>query len=127
MNQRFKDIFKTKKVLIVDDEEMLREILKEEFEDYDMKVTTAINGEEAFEILKAKSFDFIICDMKMPNGSGEWLLNKLQENDIKFNKFFLCTGFSIIPLNELETLGVNAVIKKPFEFESMLNTISNNL
>jgi DNA-binding NtrC family response regulator len=127
MNQKFNDIFKTKKVLIVDDEEMLREILKEEFEDYDMEVTTAMNGEAAFEILKSIAFDFIICDMKMPNGSGEWLLNKLQENDIKFNNFFLCTGFSTIPLHELETLGVTAVIKKPFEFESMLDTVSENL
>ena len=83
MSKKLDDIFKTKKVLIVDDEEMIREILQEEFMYYGTEVTTAMNGEEAFKILESNSFDFILCDMKMPNGSGEWLLYQLKEKKNK--------------------------------------------
>ena len=126
MSKKLDDIFKTKKVLIVDDEEMIREILQEEFMYYGTEVTTAMNGEEAFKILESNSFDFIVCDMKMPNGSGEWLLYQLKEKKIKFNNFFLCTGFITMPEEELKSLSVSDVIKKPFDFESMLITISKN-
>jgi len=58
--------------------------------------------------------------MKMPNGSGEWLLYQLKEIKINFNNFFLCKGFITMPEEELKSLSLSDVIKKPFDLNPCL-------
>jgi DNA-binding NtrC family response regulator len=50
------------------------------------QVTQCFSGEEAFEILRQRSFDLVISDYQMPGGDGLWLLDKIQNlaNPIKF-------------------------------------------
>lgn len=58
------------KVLIVDDEKNMRHMLKIMLESTGYAATTARDGLQALELLRDTSFDFILCDVKMPNMNG---------------------------------------------------------
>ena len=68
------DDFKNSNILIVDDEELVRNFLNDALLDADYKVHTANDCEEAKDILSGESFDLIICDINLPGMSGNELL-----------------------------------------------------
>lgn len=82
------------KVLIVDDEEDILEILKTYLEKIGFTVETASDGVMGFQKAQQQYFDYIFSDWRMPNLSGEELLRKLQTIDYPIS-FFLTTGGNI--------------------------------
>ena len=62
-------------ILVVDDEEGIRKLLKESLEEY--RVTDASDGEEALNHIRAERPDLIVTDIKMPNMDGLGLANQL--------------------------------------------------
>jgi len=81
-----------KKILVVDDEEGLRLLYKEELEDEGAEVTLAASGVEAIERLEEGSFDLILLDIKMPGMDGVEVLRRVKEKwgDIPV---ILCTAY----------------------------------
>jgi len=81
-----------KKILIVDDEEGLRLLYKEELEDEGASVTLAASGAEALERLEEGTFDLILLDIKMPGMDGVEVLRRVKEkwSDIPV---ILCTAY----------------------------------
>ena len=69
-----------KKILIVDDEQNIRETISEYLLHKNYIVKTAINGEEALELLKSWSPDIIISDIMMPEMDGNELFGFVREN-----------------------------------------------
>ena len=68
------------RILIADDEQMIREVLKE-YAEYDgHEVVEAVDGMQAVEIAKAQDFDIIILDVMMPRLDGIKTLMKLRES-----------------------------------------------
>lgn len=55
-------------ILIVDDEEIIRDFLSEVLEDY--SITLACDGDEAINLLKDKPYDLVITDLRMPKVPG---------------------------------------------------------
>jgi signal transduction histidine kinase len=69
------------KILLVDDDPFVRELLSAVLEDNGYKVTTAENGKEALNaFVTDPSINLILTDMNMPEMSGQQLINKLMEN-----------------------------------------------
>ncbi len=68
------------KVLIVDDEADIRNVIREYAENEQYKVTEASNGEEALEHLEQEHFDLMILDIMMPKLDGISLLEQLPTN-----------------------------------------------
>ena len=117
---------KGKKGLIVDDEELIREIFLRELEDLEVSVDEAENGEIAFEKIKDGNFDFVISDVRMPGGSGKDLLKKLSENNI--NVFIvMVTGFSDLNKEEALSLGARGIFEKPFKIDDIFEFIAKNI
>ena len=81
-----------KKVLVVDDEENIRLLFKEELEEEGYEVDTASNGLEALEKVKAASFDVIVLDIKMPVMDGIQALNAIK-NINKDQPVILCSAY----------------------------------
>lgn len=67
------------KILVIDDEELIRRFLKETLERKHLDVTLAKDGVEAIKALKNSSFDLIITDMKLPDTTGIDILKKAKE------------------------------------------------
>ena len=65
-------------VLVVDDEELLREIWQEQFSSEGFKVLTASSGDEGIEQIKNNKIDIVVTDLKMPKSSGIKLLEYIK-------------------------------------------------
>ena len=68
-----------KKILLVDDEEGIQLLYREEFEDEGYLVTSAMNGEEALEKFTSESPDLVILDINMPGMNGIEVLRQMKE------------------------------------------------
>ena len=68
-----------KKILAVDDEDVLLSMIKEDLTSHSYEVTTAPNGETALRTLREKKFDLIVCDIKMPGLNGRQVYERLRE------------------------------------------------
>lgn len=67
-----------KKILLVDDEESIQLLYKEEFTDEGYEVISALNGEEALEKFKTDPPDLVILDIQMPGMNGIEVLRQMK-------------------------------------------------
>ena len=118
------------KILIVDDEEIVRISLEAYLEDEGYEVISAISGEEALEILDTNRFDIGIIDMRLPGIDGDTLIVKAKKL-IPDMKFLVHTGSMGYSLSEsLLNIGVSdtVVFKKPIrDMGKFVNTIKKLL
>jgi len=68
-----------KRILLVDDEEGIQLLYREEFEDEGYDVVSAYNGDEAIEIFTQTPPDLVILDINMPGMSGIEVLRRMKE------------------------------------------------
>lgn len=115
------------KVLVVDDEDLLREILVEAFELQGAKVDHAESGNKAFEKVKNQNYDLILSDIRMPDGDGISLFTNLNKLDKPLPKFFVCSAFNDLNEQKIKELNIIKVFSKPFEIDTILTTISDEI
>jgi len=70
-----------KKILVVDDEENIRKLYREELEDLGYQVTTMPDGPQALEAMKTTRFDLVTLDMRMKDMDGIETLRLMKEID----------------------------------------------
>lgn len=115
------------KLLIIDDENDILEILADLLEDCASDILQARNGEEAIELLKSHRIDAILSDEKMPKKSGIEVLRWLREHEYK-TPFIIHTGFGQKEiLKEAQKWGVFAVIDKPWDERKLISTVEQAL
>ena len=108
------------KILIVDDEENMLNMLKNFFLINDYECETATNGLEALEVLKKDHIDIVITDMKMPKMDGMELLKIIRQKYEKISAVIM-TGFAEEYTNtEALNLGAEGYITKPFRNKELL-------
>lgn len=108
------------KILIVDDEEDLREILSEDFSLQGATVFTAKNGRDAFDIAVRELPHVILSDVRMPGGDGVELLKRVREvYGVAPPHVFLLTGFSDLKAEEAALLGGQGLVSKPFSLKQL--------
>ena len=114
---------KSLKILIVDDEDALRESTASILELYGYEVKTASCGNEAIEMVKKEPFDMLFSDMRMPDITGTEVIRAVKQ----IQPDLICIIMTAYALNELIVealeLGANFCLTKPFEIETMLNII----
>lgn len=116
-----------KQILLVDDEDFLREVLCEIFNSHGAITTSAENGTLAFDLLKAGKFDAVISDIRMPGGDGLSLAENINTLLDYRPKVFLCSGFNDIPPEKTNTLEVVEIFTKPFSVDKMVASVSKAL
>lgn len=115
-----------KTVLCVDDEADILELFKDELEDFGLNVLQANNGVEGLKVFKDNEIDCVLSDIRMPGGDGVGLVKNIKEIDQKV-PIFLITGFSDYSQEELDGLGVNAIIFKPFDLDEVVKMVKGSL
>lgn len=112
-------------ILIVDDEEMLREILVESLRDEGYTLLAASDGIEALKLYAEHkdSVDLVITDLGMPNMGGEELFAKLQSMNSNV-KVVVSSGFlDSSTRSELLRKGIKDVLTKPYKFDMIFSTV----
>lgn len=104
------------KILIVDDEQVILDILKRRFERLGFEVLIAASGSQAIEIIKTNQLNLVICDIKMPNGvTGMGVLTTLKRHQPQ-TPFVATSGqlFTNPAVQEIIHSGAALFVKKPF-------------
>jgi CheY-like chemotaxis protein len=111
------------KLLYVDDEPDLRDLVESQLslEGYD--VTTAYDGMHALEILRKDSFDVVLLDVRMPRMNGIEVLQELQNLNLHPRTIMLTGDNDIALLARCARYGVNDYLTKPYNFYDLVNTI----
>jgi CheY-like chemotaxis protein len=106
-------------ILVVDDEEDVREMIADGLSLDRYEVLTASGGEQALEVVRSHSIDVLITDFKMPGMSGVETAIRVREIAPHIS-IIVVTGY-LTPKTEQECmgLGVVAFIRKPFEFHTL--------
>ena len=113
-------------ILIVDDDDKIRDLLKDFLTDNNFLTSTAVNAEEALEKLNFISFDLIIIDIMMPGMNGYELTKKIRESTLVPLIHLTAMGETKNIIHGLE-IGADDYIGKPFEPKELLLRIKNKL
>ncbi|MEE6250960.1 MAG: sigma-54 dependent transcriptional regulator, partial [Bdellovibrionota bacterium] len=115
------------KILVVDDEESIREFLNIMLKKEGYEISLAEDGEQAKELLKNKSFHMVISDLQMPNVTGMELLEHVKANYPE-TTFMMITAFgSTENAVEAMKLGAYDYLTKPFKIDEVRILINNAL
>ena len=110
-----------KKIMVVDDEENIRFLYKEELEDEGFVVELAKNGEEALEKLPEVKPDLITLDIKMPGMNGIEVLKRIREKDREL-PIILCSAYGEYK-QDLTTWASDAYVVKCADLTELKTTI----
>ena len=113
-------------VLVVDDDPLILEILKEIIENQKYTALVADSGEAAIELIERQHFDLIFLDLKLPGLSGTEVLRAIKTKD-KDTVVVIVTAFADDPIAlEAMSMGPLMLIRKPFrekDVQEVLNIV----
>ncbi len=113
------------RVMVVDDEEDICNILEKYFVRGGHKVEIAYNGADAIKLIKKEEFDLVLCDMVMPGVTGSDVINAIINNTKKRPIIGIMTGWCEHDAF-LEQTGVKVefIIRKPFKLSELTKRIN---
>ncbi|HLW18773.1 MAG TPA: sigma-54 dependent transcriptional regulator [Cyclobacteriaceae bacterium] len=115
------------KILIIDDEKIIRATLKEILEYEKYEIFEAQDGEEGVRMIEEQEFDLVLCDVKMPKMDGIEVLDKVNAMD-KAPQFIMISAHgSIETAVEATKKGAFDFIPKPPDLNRLLLTVRNAL
>lgn len=113
-------------ILVVDDEDQLRKGLIRNLEMEDFKVLSARSGQEAFEIILTNpQIDFVLSDIRMPNGTGVELLEKTREKFKDLPFVLLVSGYSECTKEQAIEKGAIDLMDKPVDIDKVIAIIKS--
>lgn len=111
------------RLLIIDDEAELREVLIALLEDRILEIVQASNGMEGIEILGRLVFDAVLSDEKMPKKNGLEVLKWMREKGLQ-TPFIIHSGYRHKEMvSEANRLGAFAFIDKPWDETKLIQTV----
>jgi len=113
------------RLLLLEDDSLLSEVIVEHLEYYGYSVTPVYNGLEAEEIIYKEQFDILLLDVNVPMINGFELLKELRESNNMTPTIFITSMNSPQNVEEGFELGANDYLKKPFEMIELKARIEN--
>ncbi len=116
-------MMENKRILVIDDEENMRYMLRLTLEDEGYDVELASDGEEGVEKVHQLHFDFVICDIKMPKISGLQVLASVIESSPNIPVIMISAYGSVDSAIEAMKHGAYDYVMKPFKQDEILLTL----
>ena len=107
------------KIVLLEDESMLRSSITEYLEALGHKVIAFANGEEAYHAIKNDLFDLLILDINTPKITGLHLLEMLNSIQHTFPTIFISANVDIDDIAKAFDLGASDYLKKPFHLKEL--------
>lgn len=111
------------KILVVDDEPDVREIVSEYLERKGMHVTLAKDGQEGLEFIQNHHYDVVVTDIKMPRMRGDKLIEEAKKIPNLRSKFIVMTGGVEWDEEKRAVELADHQLRKPFEFKHFFKVI----
>jgi two-component system chemotaxis response regulator CheY len=116
------------KILVVDDFQIIREMLKSTLSLKGYEINTASNGKEAIQILSESpdGYDLVLSDYNMPEMNGYELLKSIRQSpELKNTPFILLTTEADPEkMKSAKNAGLTAWVKKPYKLDAFLSQIA---
>lgn len=115
-----------KNILVIEDDELVRDLLKQLLENEGYNVTTARNGRIGIQLYRAEPSDLVITDLIMPEKEGIETIRELRKDYPDVKIIAISGGGAIAPteyLNIAQRLGVQKTLSKPFKTAEILEAI----
>ena len=122
-------IFKSAKILIVEDVESNAQLLQEQLSSFSLESDLAENGAVALEMLESKSYDIVLMDINMPIMNGFEALKRIRKIET-FKHLKVISVSAAVMQNEQENIlkkGFDASISKPIEVENLQSVLAKFL
>jgi len=115
------------RILVVDDDENIRKVLKTILEDEGYTVDEAEDAKKAIEKSRRNVYNLALIDIRLPDMEGIELLTRMKDTVPKMRKIII-TGYPTLQ-NAIEAVnrGADAYILKPFDMDKVLATIKEQL
>ncbi|MEA3280747.1 MAG: response regulator [Thermodesulfobacteriota bacterium] len=113
------------KILVVDDEEYICEILQEFLSLKGYQVDTAANGEDALKKYEADRPDVVLLDIRMPGMGGVDILRRIKEIDSRAGIIMLSAFGDAETVNEVLQMGADYYLQKPVEFDRLMEILTS--
>ena len=111
------------KILIVDDEQVVCDLLQDELSDRGYLCTTALDGDEALVNLAKQKFDVVLLDIRLPGMSGMEVLQEIWLNHINTATIMITAINDVDTAVEAMKLGALDYIVKPFDLDRVGTSI----
>lgn len=111
------------KILIIDDEESMRHMLSIILKKEGYDVVSTEGGRQAIKILEKEDFDFILCDIRMPEMSGMEFLKGVRGQELHPTIIMMSAYGTIDTAIECMKLGAYDYISKPFKADEIILTL----
>ncbi|MFK2822270.1 response regulator transcription factor [Arcobacter sp. YIC-80] len=113
------------KILLLEDDLLLNEIIEEHLEEKGHDVDCAYDGNEALELIYSKNYDILLFDVNVPSLNGFELLKHLRDENINTATIFITSANLLEDVEEGFKTGCDDYIKKPFELKELDLRIKN--
>jgi CheY-like chemotaxis protein len=114
-------------ILVVEDLEAVRELICLILEEDGYHVESASNGKEGLELFSVKHFDMVVTDLLMPVMSGSDMGEKMKRINKNIPIVLLTAWMMEYTESELQSKGIDYVVKKPFSEDQLRQLVSNEL
>ena len=113
------------KVLLLEDDELLNEIIEEFLISLNYSVVSIYDGQEALERIYEESFQLLILDVNVPSLNGFDLLKSLKQSKIDIPTIFITSLHTARDLEDGFNAGADDYIKKPFQLSELKVRLNN--
>ncbi|MDI7259264.1 MAG: PAS domain S-box protein [Thermodesulfobacteriota bacterium] len=118
---------KSARILVIEDEETVRDVLAQMLSKVNHQVTVAKNGEEGIRLFNELEFDMVLTDLGMPGMSGWEVCQKIKKMN-PYTPVGMITGWGIeVSQSKMEECGLDFLLSKPFDFNQVLKVVSETM
>jgi signal transduction histidine kinase/ActR/RegA family two-component response regulator len=112
------------RILVIDDDDSVRDILSRMLKTKGHQVVVASNGEEGIERFRSEPFDLVFTDLGMPKLSG-WDVGKTIKGINPKVPIAMITGWGVeLDREKLSDSGIDLIVSKPFNFDQVIHLVS---
>jgi DNA-binding NtrC family response regulator len=115
---------KPHRVCLVEDDQIIGEALTDRFQLEDYECDWFRTGRDALQALRRRHYDVVICDIRLPDISGEDLFAQLKADEVSLPPFIFATGFGTVDRAvRLLKMGAHDYLTKPLDVRALLTTV----
>jgi nitrogen-specific signal transduction histidine kinase/ActR/RegA family two-component response regulator len=115
------------RILVIDDEEVVRSVLSRTLANVNHQVTLAADGEKGVQLFKEGTFDIVLTDLGMPGMSG-WEVCRMIKKISPDTPVGMITGWGAeMSQSKMDEYGLDFLIPKPFDLNQILNVVAETM